>query len=1103
MSSRKFINNGDYQLVLENGRLIVKRPDAEQETSAIEISYTGSAPSGYIGVTGGAFKYGFDNSVPFDVYHEGRPPRVDEVDFADQPAPDNVFYVAENGIDSNDGKTLGTPLRTIKAASIRARYVQAERMEFLMVAGQDETDYDDEYNILGEGYLLSGGAGYSSSQVITLTNGAEITIDAVDGGGAVTEFTVGATVGSPVIPDRVYGQQSVSAGSGTGFKLRIGIENVQAQKPVRPPVSIFLKAGRYTENNPILVNRKVAVWGDTLRSSFVSPRTKTIPMRSRISGVTLSGVNTTAANDLATSRATIINNVIASLIADIYSEVMNTRRINRYRRDMDKFITAMIDDLTGGVIERTDVVGFDYYQQISAVFPDERLAGPLNEPSPTQFMLDEFISEVSNATSADADAIALATVFKDTLDSPEVPDPANVGSFITAEVKPATITVNTNGSGSVTVVNVVDGGYGYRQTPVPDSVLLGVDTAVNVGGYEDAARLLRINRGYIKDRIAEYVVHKLDVDNTGVWSGFTLSQENRDLCKRDTGYILDAIIQDLLFGGNEFSIDSAITYRDNVTVLPSNQVDPTVDTFEQIVSLAEKIIRREVPDPLYTGQNMAGIVTSGIAQVPEPEALIIDGIISDLIDGINNTIAENSPTYKLRVIGVLDERPGPQGNITPAVVEFDVVNFALTNPTILEGGLNLTVNPSTGVTQSANNVDVSSDIPHPDDSYDLFYVNTGSYFAGMTFNNLSGEASAVAFDPLRRDPLTPFAQRGHITTSPYVQNCSTINLDKEGGVGMKINGKHTRVLRSMVCDAFTQINTAGTGVYLLNRGYAQLVSIFTVSTNIGLRAETGGLCSVANSNSSFGNFGLLGRGVSEELDSGTVSGTLSVFETELVVNGLSRRPAFGDAVLFDVVYSVTASSGNFRTFGNLSTIIGDDPRVEIIDDNGIIPRYRYRIDNRTPLIVEFLGAFTPTGTVTARLRKYYTVNAATPISGPNNSSTVTLDLGVTQAVGNTTPVRFYQRSLITTSSHTFEYVGGGTNFLTAIPAAGGTPIRENEIIEDSDLGGSVFFTSTDDRGDFRIGPELTINRNTGTITGEAFERSLFAILTPYILSLET
>jgi hypothetical protein len=63
-------------------------------------------------------------------------------------------------------------------------------------------------------------------------------------------------------------------------------------------------------------------------------------------------------------------------------------------------------------------------------------------------------------------------------------------------------------------------------------------------------------------------------------------------------------------------------------------------------------------------------------------------------------------------------------------------------------------------------------------------------------------------------------------------------------------------------------------------------------------------------------------------------------------------------------------------------------------------------------------------------------------------------------------------------------------------------LSENEIIQDDDGGGQVYFTSTDQRGDFRIGTELTINRQAGTIEGDAFDRSLFAVLTPYILALE-
>jgi hypothetical protein len=61
-------------------------------------------------------------------------------------------------------------------------------------------------------------------------------------------------------------------------------------------------------------------------------------------------------------------------------------------------------------------------------------------------------------------------------------------------------------------------------------------------------------------------------------------------------------------------------------------------------------------------------------------------------------------------------------------------------------------------------------------------------------------------------------------------------------------------------------------------------------------------------------------------------------------------------------------------------------------------------------------------------------------------------------------------------------------------------VQANEIIQQD--GGVVVFTSTDQRGDFRIGSQLTINGVSGTITGDTFDRSLFAVLTPYILAIE-
>jgi hypothetical protein len=129
---------------------------------------------------------------------------------------------------------------------------------------------------------------------------------------------------------------------------------------------------------------------------------------------------------------------------------------------------------------------------------------------------------------------------------------------------------------------------------------------------------------------------------------------------------------------------------------------------------------------------------------------------------------------------------------------------------------------------------------------------------------------------------------------------------------------------------------------------------------------------------------------------------------------------------------------------------------------------------------------------------YYSIDGATAIS--SGSSTISLDQRLVTAVANGTTAKFYQASRIMASNHTFEYCGSGTDLVTSRPQFGGIPDQSKEVIQTG--GGQVFFTSTDQKGDFRIGTDLKVDRGSGTIEGVAFERSLFAIMTPYILALE-
>lgn len=304
---------------------------------------------------------------------------------------------------------------------------------------------------------------------------------------------------------------------------------------------------------------------------------------------------------------------------------------------------------------------------------------------------------------------------------------------------------------------------------------------------------------------------------------------------------------------------------------------------------------------------------------------------------------------------------------------------------------------------------------------DILFVNNGCYVTGITFRDHVSPAAAVSFNPN--------GSAGTIITSPYIQNCSSITTT---GTGMRIDGSYVSGLKSMVTDSYTQINQGGVGIHILNGGYAQLVSIFTICTNVGVLCESGGQCSITNSNCSFGTYGLKADGVTTAIDTGATNG-VDQTGTSIVIDGLSTRPAVNDVIQF----------------------AGDS--------------------------------------------NYYTIASSTALDS-SGESTVVFDEPVEGTLTDNTVATIYRRSFISASSHTFEYVGTGDNLATALPQAGGVPVQENEIIEAN--GGVVYFTSTDHKGDFRIGGELLINRATGTIEGRTFDRSLFAVLTPYILAIE-
>jgi len=196
---------------------------------------------------------------------------------------------------------------------------------------------------------------------------------------------------------------------------------------------------------------------------------------------------------------------------------------------------------------------------------------------------------------------------------------------------------------------------------------------------------------------------------------------------------------------------------------------------------------------------------------------------------------------------------------------------------------------------------------------DLFYVANGDYIAEMSFTgSLNSGKAIVAFNP---------NQVGYFNQSPYVQNCTNFIPNS---IGMKIDGsKAIGPTKSMVVDSYTQYNQGGIGVSITNEGYAQLVSIFTICNEIAIFCNSGSACDLTNSNSSFGNYGLVADGVGPKKYTGIITASAAAnsdtFVLDLNVPTLGIQTAVYDGNV-GIITITTTTNHNFNVGMGVSIV---------------------------------------------------------------------------------------------------------------------------------------------------------------------------------------
>ena len=446
----------------------------------------------------------------------------------------------------------------------------------------------------------------------------------------------------------------------------------------------------------------------------------------------------------------------------------------------------------------------------------------------------------------------------------------------------------------------------------------------------------------------------------------------------------------------------------------------------------------------------------------------------------------------------------------------------------------VTVTGATSLTVNTGDAGTASTLTHTFVSAASSTINYGGAGISTRFPGNGGAGSA-----LENDPSFSPGTDGPVLKGPYVRNCTNFI---ENSIGMRIDGfdadpgdkDELGVQGSMSVDSYTQYNQGGIGVSITNGAYAQLVSIFTICCNEAIVTLTGGQCDLTNSNSSFGEFGLVSKGVGDENSSSNyrqtaevvkagepgrtnAQGPYDIGDRKVTLTGVgTQRPYDGQTLFFDKLYQsvekVKITNGGSGYEGAVPSVTFTDPSgpdgitaqgIPIIEDGVVVDFLvansgtQYEAKPTITIGPPNAGGTQATVEVDRMQPLYFKVASATL---PHNGiSTITMSQGLNNNLTGGEIAYITRQSLQITSSHSFEYVGAGNTILTARPSVGGIIIQDNEVVQED--GGLVVYTSTDQAGNFRIGDGIQIDQATGTISGRVYIKSLFNSVTPFILAL--
>ena len=369
-----------------------------------------------------------------------------------------------------------------------------------------------------------------------------------------------------------------------------------------------------------------------------------------------------------------------------------------------------------------------------------------------------------------------------------------------------------------------------------------------------------------------------------------------------------------------------------------------------------------------------------------------------------------------------------------------------------------------------------------------------------------------------------FKPGAFITRSPYISDCSmlhdftyeemTLPIDREAGNPLMPRGAGnlradgsvlapSSPLRSVVVDSFTSINPNGYSYLMTRNAFVQLVSVFTNWARYGLWCHDGGQVTVANSNSTFGDYALVSTNYRW-----TIRIPDPVGEPRGVYIAAADAVTEQTSIIIEEVYALLAAEfvevQNFtleqealtrRDLGTLLRELADDLRSGqdrgsqffvkgLFDWNG---QYYFDPD----LLPIFLASYDYT---------FDRIMARCSLTSPAEAMLTSL-ISLIKTNLETPPLLGFP-SVVEATGQQFSYVGSGVNYNSLPYSQRGTGLAGDPALVNLKVnGGRIYATFSTEMGDTYLGEDLRVDFERGTVEGQAFSRGVQNITLPLIQAL--